>query len=232
MILKIEERNQALRLRKKGMSLRDIVKIVPVAKSTLSLWLKEVHLSKPQKQRLTQKKLEAGRRGGIKRKNERIVRTQAIFDEAASDITDLSKKDLWLMGIMLYWAEGSKAKEYRPTCGIKFSNSDPHMLRLFQYWLKEVFMINEDRLNYEIYIHKSSYYSLKKVTRYWSRILKVPLSKLTHIYFKTNKIKTTRHNIGKSYYGLICMRVTKSTDLYRRIEGWIRAIGNYYCRVV
>ena len=54
---------KAIELRKQGFSYREILKQVPVAKSTLSLWLYSVHLSVPQKQTLTQKKLDAARRG-------------------------------------------------------------------------------------------------------------------------------------------------------------------------
>ena len=54
----------ALNLRKQGFSYSEILERIPVAKSTLSLWLREVGLSKRQKQHLTQKKLDAAWRGG------------------------------------------------------------------------------------------------------------------------------------------------------------------------
>ncbi len=49
MIPKKEERKKAIQLRKKGLSYSKILKQVPVAKSTLSLWLRSVGLTKRQK---------------------------------------------------------------------------------------------------------------------------------------------------------------------------------------
>jgi len=50
-----EDYKKAIELRKKGLSYSEILKCVPVAKSTLSLWLRSVGLSKKQRQRLTDK---------------------------------------------------------------------------------------------------------------------------------------------------------------------------------
>lgn len=55
MIQKIEEKKKAIELRKQGLSYREILEQIPVAKSSLSLWLRSVGLSKKQKQRLTEK---------------------------------------------------------------------------------------------------------------------------------------------------------------------------------
>ena len=54
---KPEEKWKAVELRRKGLSYREILQHVPVAKSTLSLWLRTVGLSRPQTQRLTEKRL-------------------------------------------------------------------------------------------------------------------------------------------------------------------------------
>ena len=48
---KIEEKNKAIKLRKQGKTYVDILRAVPVAKSTLALWLKEAKLSQAQNQK-------------------------------------------------------------------------------------------------------------------------------------------------------------------------------------
>lgn len=40
MISKIEEKQRAIELRRDGLSYNEILKLIPVAKSTLSVWLK------------------------------------------------------------------------------------------------------------------------------------------------------------------------------------------------
>ena len=126
MLPKNELKNKAIKLRKRGFSYSEILKQISVAKSTLSGWLKDVGLSKRQKQKVTKKKLEAALRGGKARKDNRISITKKIYEESKKDIGDISRRELWLMGVMLYWAEGHKEKEYRPGTGVQFTNSDPN----------------------------------------------------------------------------------------------------------
>ncbi len=63
MIAKQKEKNKAIELRKQGLSYREILGQISVAKSSLSLWLKSVKLAQEQKQRLTDKKLASARKG-------------------------------------------------------------------------------------------------------------------------------------------------------------------------
>ncbi len=69
---KNSQKEKAIALRRKGLSYSEILKEIPVAKSTLSLWLRSVGLAKKQKQRLTEKKRLGQLRGALKRKINRI----------------------------------------------------------------------------------------------------------------------------------------------------------------
>jgi len=44
------------------------------------------------------------------------------------------------------------------------------------------------------------------------------------VYYKKGKINTIRKNIDNSYNGLIRIKVLKSTDLNRRIAGYIEGL--------
>lgn len=125
MIQKIKEKAEAIKLRKQGFSYSEILKEVPVAKSTLSLWLRSVGLAKRQKQRLTEKKLAALRRGWEVCRMKKLAQVKEIKNKAEKEVPHLSKKDFWVAGIILYWAEGAKEKEYRRGEKVSFSNSDP-----------------------------------------------------------------------------------------------------------
>jgi orotate phosphoribosyltransferase-like protein len=54
-------KQKAIQLRMNGLTYSEILKCIPVAKSTVSLWLREVDLSVPQKQRITKKRIAAQR---------------------------------------------------------------------------------------------------------------------------------------------------------------------------
>lgn len=221
MIPKLQEKEKAIKLRKQGFSYSEILKEIPVAKSTVSLWLRSVGLAKKQKQRITEKRIAAALRGAKAKKEKRIALVKEIKDKARKEIRKISKRDLWLIGTALHWAEGSKEKENKVGAGIQFSNSDPKMILLFLKWLKTNFSINNSDLVYELYIHETA--KIKNAKLYWANILLTP-AKDIRVYLKRNKINTNRKNTGNDYYGLIRVRVKKSSGLNRKITGWIEGI--------
>lgn len=226
---KIKEKEKAMRLRKKGFSYNEILKEIPVAKSTLSLWLRNVGLSKRQRQRLTQKRLAAILKGGQAKRNYRLAITKEIKDKARKEIGKLSKRELWLIGTALYWAEGHK--ERNKSSLVRLGNSDPEMIRIFLEWLYKICKIKKEDLIFRIYLHETSKTRLKGVKKYWSRITKFPEEYFQKITWKKNKINTNRKNTGKDYYGLLDIGVRRSINLNREIQGWIEGI-NKHCGVV
>ncbi|MBI2669973.1 MAG: hypothetical protein HYX20_02440 [Candidatus Yanofskybacteria bacterium] len=221
MVIKPKERGAAIGMRKRGFSYSEILKKVPVAKSTLSLWLKSVNLSREQKQRLTQKKLDAMKRGWIKVHQNRVEKTKIIRESAIADVGRISKKDLWLIGSVLYWAEGTKEKKHSVSQQVSFNNSDPLMIRIFLKWLKESVGIKLEEIGYEIYIHENSKNNVANVIDYWENIVEAKINKT---YFKKNKLSKYRKNTGIDYFGLLRVNVKKSADLNRKIAGWIEGI--------
>ena len=228
MAIKLKEMEEAISMRKQGFSYSEILKKVPVAKSTLSLWLKSVNLSKGQKQRLTQKKLDAMKRGWIKVHQNRLEKTKIIRESAMAEVEQISKKDLWLIGSILYWAEGTKEKKHSVSQRVSFNNSDPRMIRIFLKWLKESISIKSEEIGYEIYVHESSKNSVTDIIKYWENVVETKISK---IYFKKNKLSKYRKNTGIGYFGLLRVNVKRSTDLNRKIAGWIEGICKH-CGVV
>ena len=215
---------KSIKLRKKGLSYNEILSTIPVAKSTLSLWLRDVGLAKKQRQRLSDKKRQSSLRGSQKRKDERILRSLEIKSSAMSEIGKLSIRELWLIGVALYWAEGSKEKEYHPGSGTYFTNGDPRMIKTFLIWLKKCCDIEMAKIRFEIYIHESSKNNIPKIINYWAKVTGSPRKNFTNIYFKKNKVKTKRNNTGDLYFGLLKIKVKKSSSLLRKIDGWVNGI--------
>ena len=224
MIPKLQEKERALSLRKQGFSYREILYKVPVAKSSLSLWLKSVGLSKLQKQRLTEKKLASARRGALKKKEDRILKTKVIKENAEKEVGRLTEREMWLIGTSLYWAEGSKEKEWAPGSRTQFTNSDPNMIRFFLNWLFEIVKIPRKEVGLDIYIHENHKNRIPEVINYWSKVTNFPQDSFKRVYFKRNKINTKRKNVGVNYYGILRITVHASSELNRRISGWINGI--------
>jgi tRNA(Leu) C34 or U34 (ribose-2'-O)-methylase TrmL len=217
-------KEKAINFREKGLSYSEILREVPVAKSTLALWLQSVGLSKMQQQRLTLKKIISGKRGAAKRKSQRIEKESEIKSFAHKQIGTISPRELWIIGTMLYWAEGSKQKEYNPSQKLVFSNSDPNMIRLYLSWLEKSIKIPRNQIELVIHIHETYRDKLKPVIKYWSGKTGFHKAKFGKIYFKKNILNPKRRNIGYGYYGLLRVEVVKSTDLNRKVTGWIEGI--------
>lgn len=219
---KLKEREKAIKLRKEGLSYREISEKVPVAKSTLSLWLRSVGLAKKQRQRLTEKRLAAALRGATKRRNQRLVITKEIKEKARREIRKISKRELWLIGTALYWAEG--AKEKSKGSRLEFCNSDPEMIKLFLRWIKTIMKVSDESIRLSIYIHKNNEERIKEVQKYWSQVTGFPIFYFKNIIWKKHNIKTNRKNVEKSYFGLLRITILKSTNLNRKVVGWIEGI--------
>lgn len=218
-------KEKAVILRKQGLSYTEVLKEVPVAKSTLSLWLRSVGLSKRQKQRLTEKKLAAAKRGGLKVQKTRIEKTKQIKNRARSEVKHFIHDPLWLTGTLLYWAEGTKEKEWRPSGRVTFSNMDLEMHRLFRQWLKRYTDIGENDLRYELYIHETK--DIGKAKGFWTKNLNLSNQEL-RVYFKRHNPKSVRKNNNIDYNGLLTIRVLKSSNLNRKIAGWIEGVIEYF----
>jgi len=220
MIKKVELNRKAVMLRKKGVTYSAILEKVPVAKSTLALWFKEVHLSTPQQQRITKKRLEAGLRGGLAKRNQRIQKSLHIENLAVQEANELMKDPLWLAGVLLYWAEGSKEKSWRTGEIIHFSNMDPEMHRIFIKWATK-YLCSKADLYYEIYLHENS--DVKGARDFWSKKFQIN-QKVLKVYFKKDNKKNFRKNTGQSYFGVFRVGIRKSIDLNRKIAGWVKGV--------
>ncbi len=217
------ERQKAIELRRAGLSYREIREQVPVAKATLSLWLRTVGLSKPQKQRLTEKKLAAGRRGAEKVHRERVERVARTLAEAEVEAREriLSGDMLWLIGTVLYWGEGAKPKPWRAWAKVSVTNMDPGVILLVREWLRSYCSVSGVDLGYEIYVHERA--DVDQAVAYWSHQLGISRERML-IRLKRHNTSTKRKNVGVHYYGTMRITARRSTLLNHRIAGWIQAL--------
>lgn len=155
MIPKNALKQKAIALRKEGKTYGEIFEVIPVAKSTLSLWLQGVGLAKKQFQTLTDKKRLAQLRGGAARKLERVTREGKIHTQARSEISPLSTRDIWLFGIALYWAEGSKQKVHNVSQGLQLINDDYRLIGVYLKWLQNI-GVPIQFLLFDLYLHETS----------------------------------------------------------------------------
>ena len=222
--MKSAYKKKAIKYRKRGLSYSEIKEIIPVSKSTLSLWLSHIQLNSKQKARLKDKIRAVQPFGAQAQKRIRIEKSEKIIKKAKRESGKMTNRDLFLLGVVLYWAEGSKQKKNNPSQRVIFNNSDPAMVKLYIKWLHRCLGVSKNDINFEIYSHSNIKDREKEIVRHWSLVTGSPVSKFNRIYYKKDKKRKYRKNQGKNYFGLLRVCVVKSTDLNREIAGWTLGI--------
>ena len=214
-------REIARAMRLEGRSYREIRANVPVSKSTLSLWLKDVPISDEQRELLEARRAGASERRATALRARRIATVERIRKESAAQIGNLDNRELWIAGVVAYWAEGSKAKPWRPHQRVQLINSDEAMIRFFLRWLDSLGVSKGD-LQYRVSIHERG--NVARAVRFWADTCKVDPALFSKTTLKRHNPKTVRKNSGDSYFGCLTITVRRSTELYRRIAGWWQGI--------
>ena len=175
-------------MRKKGMSYSQIKEKLNVSKSTLSGWLYDMPLSP---ERIRELQADSPIRIEKYRNTMRAKREKKFaeaYQEMSKKIKKLSSRELFLTGLFLYWAEGSKTTN----AAVGLTNTNPNMLKFYIRWL-ELFGVRPDQLRVSLHLYSDM--NIEKQEKYWSKELSIPLSQFRKSYIKENKFSSiTYHN--------------------------------------
>ncbi len=204
---------KAIQLRKKGLSYNEIRKYIPVSKSSLSLWLKHIRLSPKHRARLYTKQIEILSRGTPSQVERRKREVEQIISDAKAEIQlPLSSETFKFLGAALYWAEGTKGKNFTVT------NSDPMLIMFMVGWFKRIFKISPTTLKARLNIYPQQ--NEMTIKKFWSDLTSIPLDNFGKTFVKPKSKGYKKNNL---YYGTISVYVPKGTDMKLRIFGWIQA---------
>jgi transposase-like protein len=190
-----------------GKSIKSIAKELGVSSSSVSIWVKDIELTKTQKQKLKATMLNAGTKASAKMYREKRISCQK------AGFSEIRENNLHLAGCMLYWGEGSKGKN-----SVVFTNSDPHMMNIFLRFLKECYGTNDENISVTCHSHVLSTKKLYEVEAYWLKVLNLPAECLRKGFVETRipKRKSVKYPYG------ICTLTVNKTDLVQRIFGSIK----------
>jgi len=223
-------RFQAFRLRMLGYSYNEIRKEISVSKSTLSLWLRDVVLSDKARKRLDSRMRSEGAKKLIAlnklqtHKAER--RAHQMHTLAAKRVPKITKRDLLIIGAVLYWAEGYKrlhVRDGKERMGhtISFVNSDPVMIKAFLRFLREVIVIPDNTIHLTMRLHP--HINEKIARKYWMNITKFPSScfqKTTNMVSSASKGKRPYNRLP---YGTLQVAVY-NTVKFHYLLGLIKGV--------
>ncbi|SEC99440.1 Putative ATPase subunit of terminase (gpP-like) [Streptomyces misionensis] len=208
-------RQRARELRLQGWTYDRIQVELGCSKSSISLWVRD--LPRPERRSPSEQARMAARKRWeheLAVRDEQRRKTKAA---AADEIGTMTDRDLFLAGVALYWAEGSKDKPYARRENVQFVNSDPGVVRVYLAWL-DLLGIERERLRYRVMIHATG--DVEGARRHWADLVQADPAEFQRTTIKKHNPKTVRKNVGEDYRGCLVINVLQGAELYRRIEGW------------
>lgn len=218
-----KERLQARKLRTEGESIKKIANLLQISVASVSNWCKDIELTPEQKKNLSKRVTDPyyGKKAAYleKKKKEFIEKVNNLKQRGVDEIAKLTKREIFLIGVALYWGEGFK-KDHQ----VGFANIDEKMIEFFIYWLKTCFHITHKNLIIRVTANKSYKNKIHQLEQYWSNQLDIPLTQFSKPFFQKTVWKKQYEN-GDNYHGVLRIKVRKSVDLLRKIYGYIEGLS-------
>lgn len=214
--MKQDKREESRRLRREqGMAITDICKQLGVAKSSVSVWVRDIVLTEEQQAALKKQHYAywAQMRGAHTNAIVGRERRKQYQEEGRQKARQ--GDPLHLAGCMLYWGEGAKNRN-----SLKMSNSDAGMLRFFMRFLRETFQIDEHRFSVRIMCYLGNNLSLQEIENYWLDVLKLQSACLQKTMVNLQPISSQQKG-RKLLYGT-CEVVVHDTHLVQHVLGAIQ----------
>lgn len=217
------EKAKAIELRRQGKTYNEINDLLGISKSTLSGWLCNYPLTKQQIDSLSKHIKE--------RKIIRIEKTSRVrylqiqkrikqdYENAKRKLLPLTKKELYLLGLFLYWGEGTKGFSGR----LSLNNTDPKVVKFYYYWLTKILRVKKEKIKVLVHLYKDM--KIEESLNYWSEYLGIPRDQFNKPYNKDSlRSNLTQKGFG---HGTCCVNVCNKL-LKNKIMAGIDVLGNLY----
>jgi len=215
---KSKEKIKAKRLRRKGESIKKISNLLNVSVSTISLWCRDVELTNKQIENLRKRQTDPFYYY-IKKKKEFSLKLLKLKQAGIKEVGKLTKREIFLIGIALYWGEGFKKDSL-----VGVATLDMNIAKFFIYWLNKSFNITSKDLLLRVTANISYKNKVNKLTRYWSKELKIPIGQFSKPFFQ-NTVWKKEYKNKNDYHGVLRIRVRRSINLLRKYFGYIEGIN-------
>lgn len=200
--VKKNQKSIVIDMRRWGHSYSEIHRELAIPKSTIASWLKHVTMDADHRQRVLKKRLVIARANALRRRDRTRDSIRSLITASASDIQAISKRELWLMGIVLAWAKHISSQR------VQYMSSDPFLIKLFLRWLQEVGRIKKRELIIDLFVRKGTGVAVK----FWTKTTGLAV------------VHTYQLSTAPPQYGILRIRVRASSLLARQILGWIEGI--------
>ncbi|MDQ1299885.1 MAG: hypothetical protein QG636_553 [Patescibacteria group bacterium] len=198
--------------------MNEIASALNVSKASVSLWVRDVPLSKTQRGKLNARgfSVDAIEKRRINRIENTRQRHRKIIDSAKERIPVLTQNQLFLVGVALYWGEGGKTAKGMA----RIANADPAVIKFMMRFFREICEVPEER--FRGHVHTFSHLNAKRAEEYWSEVSGITVRQFYKTYSKpsiASKGKKDSLPFG-TFQIYVC-----DTELFLRISGWIERLS-------
>jgi predicted transcriptional regulator len=222
--MKIQEKNEAKLLRKEqGLSLTEIATRLNVAKSTVSLWVRDIELSQEQKNKLLEQNpiFNNQQKGAKKLKDEALIRRKKYQEWGREKARE--NNIMHAMGCMLYWGEGAKSNN---KWALKISNSDCNLLRIFIRFLKICYGVKLEEIVIHIHCYTNNEEEIKGIKNFWLKNLNLPETCLRKTVINSVSKYSKRKRGNTLPYGT-CHLAVNNVQIIQSVMGAIQEYGEF-----
>ncbi len=215
-------REQAIQLRLQGNTYSQIKRDLGISKGTLSYWLHKYPLSEERLKQLLvdrdHKRDIAVERYRNTIREQRVSRLKKIYSQKQKELLPLTKKELMLSGLFLYWGEGSKQRGI-----ICISNTNPQVIVFALHWMTTALHIPKEKIKALIHLYQDM--EIDETMDYWAKILGFNKEQFRKPYIKkTNILGLTYKSFGHG----TCNLYFSSVLLSEEVAMSIKAVSEYY----
>ena len=203
-------------LRRLGLSYGEIMELIPVKKSTLATWCREVRLSEEQHSAIRDR---TGSREGEPRDTNRKRRVEIanIREQARQRVPTLIDDPMWVAGTILYWAEGAKTPG-----SLSMANADPRALRLFVAWVR-AYLRNDARFSLHLHLHEGN--DEPAARAHWMNETGLADANFHRTFIKP---AGTGHRKNHLEHGVCTVKVRRPSDPWNTVMEWIDALSEQF----
>ena len=204
------------------MSVKEIARLVGVAPSSVSLWVRDIPLTSEQVDSLRQRNPAYNRQlRGANRNAERGRARRLAYQEEGRALARRASP-LHVAGCMLYWAEGDKTSRH----AARISNSDPHMLRFFMRFLRECLEVPDEQVRVTCNLFADHLARQRAIEQFWLQMLTLPQRCLCRSFVNVYSKHSQKKRRGVLPYGTTRLTV-HSTAVVQSIYGAIQEYGGF-----
>lgn len=211
------------------MSYNEILRHVRVGNGTISRWCSGIVLTEKQAKRLLRKKRNTILIKTLRRRS--LISKDTAKAWAREQIRKLKTGDLlFVIGIVFYWAEGSKLNENRGGYrGVEMTNTDPRVIKIMMRFFKEVLDVPKSKFRAIVRIGSREENVIRESEKYWSRVTGIRQKRF--VKAESLVLKENSKSLIKYPHGM-CRVIVRDVDVARKIDFLIKEFYKNFRREI